>query len=94
MSTLFFPAGLSMNFHDINIEEMEFYAKAWNLQRVQMQKGLFEGSMIVAHTPRIQLMHTPYSHGVLLQGDFPKGTILIACVVTKADVTFQNKIAK
>lgn len=73
---------------------MEFYARAWNLERIQMQKGMFLGSMFATHTPRIQLMRTPYSHGVLLQGDFPKGTILIAAVTTKADVVFQNKQAE
>jgi len=94
MSEVLFPAGLSIDFRDVNLEEMEFHARAWNLQRVQMQKGLFIGSMMSVHTPRMQLMRAPYSHGVLLQGDFPKGTILIACVVTDTDVTFQNEIAK
>ncbi len=94
MSTVLFPAGLTIDFRDINIEEMEFYARAWNLERRQMQKGYFVGSIIATHTPHMQLMRTPYSHGVLLQGDFPTGTILIACVVTKADVTFQNKTAE
>ncbi|MEA3420030.1 MAG: hypothetical protein U9Q90_11600 [Campylobacterota bacterium] len=41
----------------------------------------------------MQLMRSPYSHGVLLQGDFPKGTVFIAAVVTKADVVFQNRVA-
>jgi len=93
MSTILFPAGLTIDFRDVNMEELEFYARAWNLQRMQMQKGLFHGSMIAGHTPRMQLLCTPYSHGVLLQGDFPKGTILIACIVTQADMTFQNRIA-
>ena len=93
MSDVLFPAGLTVDFRDINIEEMEFYARAWNLQRAQMQKGLFVGSMIVVHTPNMQLMRAPYSHGVLMQGDFPKGTVLIAAVVTKADVTFQDSVA-
>jgi len=48
---------------------------------------------VAVHTPRIQLMRSPYSHGVLLQGDFPKGTILIAAVATESSVTFQNKLA-
>ena len=94
MSTMFFPAGLTIDFRDLNMEEMEFYSKAWNLQRMQMQKGLFFGSIIVAHTPRMQLIQAPYSHGVLFKGDFPKGTILIAAVLTKADVTFQNKVTQ
>jgi len=73
---------------------MEFYARAWNLKRLQMQKGSFEGSMVASHTPRMQLMYTPHSHGILLQGDFPKGTILIAWVNTKADVTFQDTLVQ
>ena len=93
MSTILFPAGLAIDFRDVNMEEMEFYSRAWNLQRIQMQKGFFFGSVTATHTPRIQLMRTPHSHGLLLQGDFPKGTILIAAVVSKADIIFQNKLA-
>ncbi len=89
----FFPAGLIIDLRRLNIEEMEFYARFWNLERIQMQKGSFRGSMVTTHTPRIQLMRSPYSHGVLLKGDFPKGTILIAAVTTQADVVFQNKQA-
>ncbi len=93
VSSILFPAGLKIDFRDVNMEKMEFYTRAWNLERVQMQKGLYMGSVIAAHTPHMQLMRTPHSHGILFQGDFPKGTILIAAVVTKADVTFQNKVA-
>jgi len=92
MSTIAFPTGLTIDFRNVNMEEMEYYARAWNLQRIQVEKGSFLGSMIATHTPHMQLMRSPYSHGVLLQGDFPKGTILIAYVITNADVTFQNKI--
>ena len=92
MSTVLFPAGLKIDFRNVNMEEMEFYARAWNLERVQMQKGLYMGSLTAVHTPNIQLMSTPHSHGLLLQGDFPKGTVLIAAVVTKADVTFQDRV--
>jgi len=45
MSNEFFPIGMIIDFRNINIEEMEFYARAWNLERIQMQKGLFYGSM-------------------------------------------------
>ena len=93
MSTLVFPAGLCINVKNVNLEKMEFYSRAWNLHRRQMQKGFFIGSIITAHTPRMQLTHCPYSHGVLLQGDFPKGSILIACVITESNVTFQNSSA-
>jgi len=94
MSTILFPAGMTVDFHDINMEVMEFYSRGWDLERIQMQKGMFKGSMIAAHTPRMQLFRANYSHGVLLQGDFPKGTILIAFIMTKADITFKNKIAE
>lgn len=89
----FFPAGMILNYRNVNIEEMEYRARYWNLERIQMQKGSFRGSMVATHTPRIQLMRSPYSHGVLLKGDFPKGTILIAFVVTNSDVVFQNRLA-
>ncbi len=93
MSTILFPAGQTIDIRDVSMEVVEFYTRAWNLERIQMQKGFYIGSLIVAHTPRIQLMRTPHSHGLFLQGDFPKGTILIAAVVTQADITFQNRIA-
>lgn len=93
MSPVLFPAGLTVDLHNLNIEEVEFYLRAWNLERIQMQKGFYIGSVTATHTPRMQLMRTPHSHGLLMQGDFPKGTILIAFIVTKADITFQNKIA-
>ncbi|WP_415407944.1 helix-turn-helix transcriptional regulator [Sulfurovum sp. CS9] len=93
MSTVLFPAGLKIDFRDVNMEMMAFYARAWNLKRIQMQKGSYLGSVTATHTPRIQLMRTPHSHGLLIQGDFPKGTVLIAFLTTSADVNFHNKLA-
>ena len=93
MSNILFPAGLTVDFRDVSMEEVEFYSRAWNLERIQIQKGFYIGSLTATHTPRMQLMRTPHSHGLLMQGDFPKGTILIAFITTKADITFKNKIA-
>ena len=93
MSTILFPAGLTVDFRDVSMEEVEFYSRAWNLERIQMQKGFYIGSLTATHTPRMQLMRTPHSHGIFMQGDFPKGTILIAFITTNADITFKNKIA-
>ncbi len=93
MSSILFPAGLTIDFRDVNMEVMDFYARAWNLKRIQMQKGSYLGSVTVTYTPRMQLMRTPHSHGLLIQGDFPKGTVLITFLTTKADITFQNKLA-
>ena len=93
MSLVLFPAGLNLNLHNLNMEEMEFYARAWNLERIQIQRGLYLGSLKVTHTPRMQLMSTSHSHGLMMRGDFPKGTILITFITTKADITFKNKIA-
>lgn len=91
MAEILFPAGLTIDLRNIGMEEVEYYAKAWNLERVQMQKGFYSGSLLVAHTPHMQLMHTPHSHGILLRGDFPTGVVLIAFMKTQAEVTFQNK---
>ena len=93
MSTVLFPAGVKVDLRDISMEVMEFYSQAWNLERIQMQKGLYIGSLQATHTPRMQLMCAPHSHGMLVRGDFPKDTILIAFVLTKADVMFENTIA-
>ena len=62
MSTVLFPAGTTIDLSELNMEEAEFYAKAWNLKRIQIQKGFFQGSILAAHTPRMKLMHTPHSH--------------------------------
>lgn len=92
MSTVLFPAGVKVDFRDVSMEVMEYYAREWNLERIQMQKGFFRGSVVVTHTPRMQLMRTPHSHGLLIRGDFPIDTILIAFIMTKADIMFGNKI--
>ena len=92
MSTALFPAGMKIDLRDLNMEKMKFYTRAWTLKYIQMQKGLLSGSLMVVHTPRMQLMRAPYTHAVLLQGDFPKGTVLIAAVKTIADITFQNRV--
>lgn len=34
MSTLFFPAGLSISLTDLNMEEMDFYLRAWDIERM------------------------------------------------------------
>ena len=70
---------------------MEYYSRSWSLNRKQMQKGHFIGSLLVANTPLIQMTYAPYSHGVFVEGDFTKGSVLITCAITKSDVTFQNQ---
>jgi len=93
MNKILFPAGMRIDLIDVNMEIMEFYARDWNLERIQIQKGFYTGSIRVAYTPRLQLMRTPHSHGLLIRGEFPKGTILIAFISTKSHIAFHDQVA-
>jgi len=88
---MIFPAGLSFNYNNMTLEEMDQYTRDWDLERKQIQKGTFIGSSILVHTPRMQILYAPYSHGVLIQGGTPKGTILIGLALSSSHMTFQNK---
>ena len=91
MSNILFPAGLSINFSDLNIEMVQYYSKKWDLVHTQMSKGVFKAKMTVAHTPRIQLATNAYTTGLMTKGDFPKGTIVLNCHMdNNTPYTFQN----
>jgi AraC family ethanolamine operon transcriptional activator len=90
---MLFPAGLVIDYDDLNIEEMSELSLAWSLERQQMQKGLFRGTIRGVHTPHIQIGRTQYSHGMLTKGDFPKDCITLTFVHTPpyGSVTYQNE---
>ena len=77
MSDIIFPAGSIIDFPDLDLEVMQHYAKMWNVEHTQMGKGLFEGSLMGVHTPRIQIGISHFSHAIMTQGSFPEGCIML-----------------
>lgn len=77
MSDTLFPAGLIVDRPDLTIEMMQHYAKMWNIEHTQLGKGVFNGSLLGVHTPRIQIGISHYSQGIMTTGDFPDGCVLL-----------------
>ena len=88
---MLFPSTLVINQQNLNIDLMKEYSKEWSIERQQVQKGLYCGSIIAVHTPFIQISFSEGSHGQLILGDFPKNTILLFLIVTDGIASFQGK---
>ncbi len=69
---------------------MRLYAQKWGVEREQTEKGLFSTSVMLVHTPNIQLAHAFYSHGVMRKGDFPSGAITLGFVSGEKSTVFEN----
>lgn len=73
---------------------MQYYSRQWSMEHTIMEKGLFKGSISVVHTPRMQLASAYYSQGIMSQGDFPDGCIVLAYPKNEVIVNFQNRTVK
>lgn len=94
MSNIMFPAGFIIDYHDLNIEQMQFYSKMWNLEHTKMEKGHFKGSISVIHTPRIQLATAYYSQRMMSKGGFPDGCVVLFYSSSTTVYNFQNRLIK
>jgi AraC-like DNA-binding protein len=56
-----------------------------------MSKEKLRISMHAFHTPNIQFATTFYTSPYLIQGDFPRGVVILSYVHTKAIYNYQNK---
>jgi AraC-like DNA-binding protein len=77
VSDILFPAGLTVDLPELNVEMMQYYAKMWDVEHTQLGKGVFEGSLFGVHTPRIQMGTSHFSHAIMTQGSFPEGCIVL-----------------
>ena len=92
MPNIIFPAGYTIDYSDLSMEMVQHYSKKWNLVHTQMEKGVFQAKITVAHTPRIQLAANSYSTGLMTKGDFPKGCIVLnSHIPNNTPYNFQNK---
>lgn len=92
MANIIFPAGFIIDFADLSMEMMQFYSKKWNLEHMQIGKGLLKGQLRAVHTPRIQLAFNHTSIGLMSKGDFPKGSVVLNSYVSSQGIySFQNK---
>lgn len=64
-------SGSFIDIHFSSHEEMSEMSKLWDLEQIQIEKGLFNGSLQLIHTPHIQIAHTVRSHGVIVKGKLP-----------------------
>jgi AraC-like DNA-binding protein len=71
-----FPPGFIIDLPGLDAEKMHHYSKMWNIKHTQLGKGVFEGSLFVAHTPRIQIGTSHFSHAAMTQGTFPQGCVV------------------
>ena len=84
MSDILFPAGLIIDLPRLDMEMMQHYAKMWDVEHTQLGKGVFEGSLLGIHTPRIQMGISHFSHAIMTQGSFPDGGIVLYYSTTEA----------
>lgn len=91
MSDILFPAGLVVEEPILDLETMQFHSKEWNMSYKEMGSTLCRASLHGVHTPRIQLAHTYHSQGLMIQGDFPKKSVLLNYTKTQNHYTFQNR---
>jgi AraC-like DNA-binding protein len=91
MSDIIFPTGLVVKEPILDLETMQVHSKEWNMIYKEMGSTLCQASLYGVHTPRIQLAHTHHSQGLLIQGDFPKKSVLMFYTKTQMPYTFQNK---
>lgn len=96
MSDIIFPAGFTVDLPDLDMEMMQHYAKMWHVEHSQLGKGVFEGSLLGVHTPRIQLGISHFSQKIMTQGDFPDGCIVLGYFsngsLKDPVINFQNRI--
>jgi len=92
VSNNIFPAGYIVDYSGLSMDMMQHHSKKWNLEHTKMEKGMFEASLLGAHTPRIQIGRSHYSHGIMTKGDFPKGCIVLTCYFSEnGTFSFQNR---
>jgi AraC-like DNA-binding protein len=77
MPKTIFPANFIIDLPQLNIEKMQHYSTMWDIEHTQFTKGMFEGSLLGVHTPRIQMGVSHFSHAIMTQGSFPAGCIVL-----------------
>lgn len=92
MTTQMFPAGLTVELPEIDLETIVYHFKNWDLESEQMQKGRFSATIKTIHTPRIQLHDVDYSHGFFTRGSFPKACVMIGFVKSMGQVSYQHRV--
>jgi AraC-like DNA-binding protein len=92
MSDILFPAGLIVEEPTLDLEMMQLHSKEWNIIYKEMGSTLCSVSLYGVHTPRIQLAHEYHSQGLMIQGDFPKKSVLLNYTKTRSHYTFQNRV--
>lgn len=78
MDVKLLPLIESITFHDIDELAERMGAYRWNMVHRQIEKGAFEGELLVAQLAGMQFARMTYDRGIRSWGDSPAGTIAIA----------------
>jgi len=72
------------------LEEIAANGFGWNLERLRLKNGPLDVIIKGIQTPRIQLGLSAYTNGLLIRGDFPKGSTLLIYTARKTHTVYQN----
>ena len=86
-----FPAGTIIHtpFFDPDIVMPD--TNGWKLKYTQMEKEKISMSIYAFHTPHIQFSTAFHKISFLLQGEFPKDTVILSYIHSRSVRNFQNK---
>ena len=89
---ILFPNGLYVHSPLLNIENVHYYAKGWDVELKHVKKKHpLTIQLDAMHTPHIQLSSAHYSAPFLMRGASPKNCIFFSYVQTQGVINFQNK---
>lgn len=84
-----FPAGLLISQHIHSLKEMDFHA--WNLDRVQLERGTFYSYLDVLHTHNVQLGVTRRSIRLATHGEISPNAISFVMIMNDASIIQQKQ---
>ena len=85
-----FPAGLHIKDSVTTLEHLNLHAIGWDLHFLKIGTGKLKVKLHAFHTPHLQLSTAYFSDAYMLQGDIPKGTVLLSYIHSKAIRNFRH----
>lgn len=84
-----FPAGLVISQHFRSFEEMDVHA--WNVGRIQLDRGAFYSYLDAFHTHNVQLAVTHRSIRLAVNGEISHNTISFVMIINDASIIQQKQ---
>jgi len=89
-----FPAGMLINTPLLDIDAIQPHTEKWDIAFTKIGKEDLKVAIHAFHTPRIQFSAVYYTDAYMLRGHFPKGSIVLSYIHTKATANFNNRKLK